>query len=463
MLSSNEQRCLIVLESNPSKHEAWNNKLAELPFSLHICQHITHVTQVLPRDQSAILICEMGPSDPDTTGFIQYVKSQKGHHEIIVMAKERHSLIVSRAVSSGADNVLFKPCSKKRLHDAITDASLQCVRHETRMMYEKHVFKEGFLNYVGTSAPMIHLYRSIQNAAISHANVFITGESGTGKDLCARAIHSISDRKDRDMVSINCGAIAHSLMESAMFGHTKGAFTGADTQREGVAQKAHKSTLFLDEIGEMDYDLQSKFLRLVQQGVLSRVGSDDEILVDVRFISATNKVPDVMIENNEFREDLFYRLNTIQIDIPPLRKRGNDALLIAEKCLFEFSRQENKTFLGFSDEVIEIINDYAWPGNVRELRNVIHNIVINYNAQYVKPSMIPIEIHSALLEGKVKETGKKIEDNSSDIIFPSNNIIPLKELEDRAIKQAVDLCEGNINKAAQYLGVAPSTIYRRMH
>ena len=463
MLSSKEQRRLIILEINPSKHEAWQNKMGDLPYELHICQHASEVSSILPSEQSAILICEMGPNDSETTKFIEFVKSQKGHHEILVLAKEKLSSIVSLAVQSGADNVLFKPCSKKRLHDAINDASLQCVRHETRMKYEKHVFKEGFLNYVGISAPMIHLYRKIQNASLSHANVFITGESGTGKDLCARAIHSISDRKDHEMVSINCGAIAHSLMESAIFGHTKGAFTGADTHREGVAQKANNSTLFLDEIGEMDYDLQSKFLRLVQQGVLSRVGSDDEIQVDVRFISATNKVPEIMIEKNEFREDLFYRLNTIQIDIPPLRKRGNDALLIAEKCLYDFSKQENKKFLGFSDEVVEIINDYSWPGNVRELRNVMHNIVINYNAQWVKPSMIPIEIHTALLEGKVKDTEKKQEIPKKESIFQSNDIIPLKELENKAIKHAVDLCEGNINKAAQYLGVAPSTIYRRMH
>ncbi|GAA6135927.1 sigma-54 dependent transcriptional regulator [Oceaniserpentilla sp. 4NH20-0058] len=417
---------------------------------------------VLPTDESAIVVCEMRTNDQETPNFIQHIKTQKAHHEVLVLASQKVSVIVSLAVSCGADNVLFKPCNKKRLQESIIDASLQCVRHETRMMYERHVFKEGFLNYVGTSAPMIQLYRNIQNAAISNANVFITGESGTGKDLCARAIHSVSERKEKEMVSINCGAISHSLMESAIFGHVKGAFTGADSAREGAAQKASNGVLFLDEIGEMDYELQSKFLRLVQQGVLSRVGSDDEILVDVRFISATNKIPDIMIENNEFREDLFYRLNTIQIDIPPLRKRGSDALLIAEKCLFDFSQQENKRFIGFSDEVIEIINDYTWPGNVRELRNVIHNIAINYDGQWVKPSMIPLDIHTALLNGEKK---KDITDDKVEIkpnTFNPKEIVPLKELEDLAIKHAIEICEGNINKAAQFLGVAPSTIYRRM-
>jgi len=463
MLSSSEQREMILLEPDPNKHESWQQKLAELPYILHIHQYFAQITDKLPQQQSAIIICQLQQGDQQTADFIRHIKQQKTHHEILVLAGEKDSTIVSLAVSCGADNVLFKPFNKKRLSDSITDAALQCVRHETRMMYERHVFKEGFLNYVGVSAPMIRLYRSIQNAAISNANVFITGESGTGKDLCARAIHSISDRKEKDMVSINCGAIAHSLMESAIFGHVKGAFTGADSLREGAAQKANHSVLFLDEIGEMDYELQSKFLRLVQQGVLNRVGSDDEIFVDVRFISATNKVPDVMIENNEFREDLYYRLNTIQIDIPPLRERDDDALRIAEKCLFDFSQQENKNFLGFSDEVIEIIKDYAWPGNVRELRNVMHNIVINYDAQWVKPSMLPIEVHTALLEGHTKKKSKPREQTDFNQVLSPSDILPLKEVENLAIKHAVDICDGNINKAAQYLGVAPSTIYRRLH
>ena len=252
--------------------------------------------------------------------------------------------------------------------------------------------KAHFGKFIGTSRAMQLVYDVIENAARSNATIFITGESGTGKELCAEAVHKCSARAGKTFIAINCAAIPRELMESELFGHVKGAFTNAITDRQGAVQAAHGGTLFLDEICEMDPDMQSKLLRFLQDLKFQKVGSNREETADVRIICATNKDPLEEIRDGRFREDLYYRLHVIPIHLPPLRKRGEDVIDLAEFFLSCFARDENKPFTGLTGETEALIRRFPWPGNIRQLQNIMRNIVVLQNGPVITPDMLPYEI-----------------------------------------------------------------------
>ena len=319
---------------------------------------------------------------------------------------------------------------------------------------------------------MQDVYELIENAAPSNASVFITGDSGTGKELCAQCIHKLSKRHNAPLISLNCSAIPSGLMESEVFGHVRGAFTGATCSRDGAAIMADGGTLFLDEICEMDLNLQAKLLRFIQTGMVSRVGNSTPRKVDVRFICATNRDPMEAVHAGLFREDLYYRLHVIPIVLPPLSARGEDILLIAETFLHRISRAEGKGFTGFSPAAQELIRRYPWPGNVRELENVVRNIVVMNNGDTVEPHMLPLTI--AHPERREANPDRPIDGRKSMPVIgnmPSplpvshprdgTTILPLWQEEKRIIERAIRICEGNIVKAAAKLGINPSTIYRK--
>jgi len=310
----------------------------------------------------------------------------------------------------------------------------------------------GYHRFLGTSKPMRTIYHIIDNVATSKASVFITGESGTGKELCADAIHKESQRKDEPFLILNCAAIPKDLMESELFGHVKGAFTGADKNRLGAASIADGGTLFLDEIGDMDLNLQAKLLRFVQTTTFQKVGSSNLEKVDIRFICATHHDPITAIKAGRFREDLYYRLNVISIKLPALRQREDDVLLLAKHFLMRYTIEENKLFVNFAPETEEILKNYDWPGNVRQLQNVIHNIVVLNEAEVVTPDML-----SSTLENSPAELLPSLEMPSQ----ASVKILPLWQAEKKLIEQAIELCGGNIAKAAFMLEVDASTIYRK--
>ena len=319
----------------------------------------------------------------------------------------------------------------------------------------------------------------IESAAPSKATVFITGESGTGKEICAGAIHQASSRRNGAFIAINCAAIPKDLIESELFGHIKGAFTGALAEREGAAELADGGTLFLDEICEMNLDLQSKLLRFIQTGSIQKVGSSKVKQVDVRFICATNRDPWKEVSKGHFREDLYYRLYVIPLTLPPLRERAEDVLDIAQSLLISFSKEEKKSFSSFSESVRSRLLSYYWPGNVRQLQNVIRNIVVLQDETEVTEDMLPFPLNEDSNEnielnqlGYIPEAG--LLPNKKGLLF-SREITSKKEtktkkegiealwmVEKRAIQTAIDACNGNIPQAAALLEVSPSTIYRKL-
>ena len=422
-----------------------------------------------------VILLDLGLPDMNGMEILKYINENQFHCLVVVVTAQGS---VDTAVAALRDYKAFdfieKPFDGQRLIVTIRNALHNQKLAQKVKIYEEEVkkFKKikrtQYYDLIGTSPPMQALYQIIDNAASSKATVFITGESGTGKELCAEAIHKQSLRKNKPFIAINCAAIPKELMESEIFGHVKGAFTGAVSERPGAALLSDGGTLFLDEIGDMSLDLQSKLLRFVQTGTVQKVGSNQLKKVDVRFICATNRDPLVDVQQGRFREDLYYRLHVIPISLPPLRERDNDILLIAEKFLTKFSNEENKSFTSFAPETETILLNYNWPGNVRELQNVIHNIVVLNDGAQVVPAMLPIPLNKRQIKKSSPNLSSlQIEHaNSSTDISPNKNldtkrIHSLWQVEKEAITQAIDFCNGNIPKAAALLEVSPSTIYRK--
>jgi two-component system repressor protein LuxO len=307
-----------------------------------------------------------------------------------------------------------------------------------------------FAGFLGNSPVMQAVYDGIRRVAASKAPVFLTGESGTGKELCAQAIHVHSACAPRPMVALNCSAIPRELMESEIFGHVKGAFTGAHEDRPGAAELAHGGTLFLDEVCEMDLALQAKLLRFVQTGRLRRIGDGRERSVDVRFICATNSDPLAAVASGRFREDLFYRLHVLPLRLPPLRERAGDVLLLAREFLTRYAEEERRNFVGFDAEAEAALERHAWPGNVRELQNVIRRVVVLHDGERVSAAMLALPALGGTAPASEASRRRVCE------------IDPYWRQERKIIETALAAFGGNAARAAAALEISPSTIYRKL-
>ncbi len=338
--------------------------------------------------------------------------------------------------------------------------------------YQKY-HKANFEGFIGDSVSMQFVYSCIEQSAPSSASVFITGPSGSGKEVAAQAIHRLSKRSNGPFIALNCAAIPSELMESEIFGHIKGAFSGAVSNRDGAASLANGGSLFLDEIGEMDISLQAKLLRFIQTGCFQKVGSGKEEKVDIRFISATNRDPQIAIAERKLREDLFYRLNVISIALPALNERDNDIVKLAEHFLCHFSEIEGKVFAGFTTGAEKLIKSYSWPGNVRQLQNIIHSSTVMSEGPLISEEIIvqqlgrqykQVDSQSNLQSKSI--TSSNVENtqvtSGQDSYKAPPSILTLAEVEKEAIEKAIELCQDNIVKAASELGVSPSTLYRKM-
>ncbi len=306
--------------------------------------------------------------------------------------------------------------------------------------------KEGLEGLLGASPAMQRVYMMVRQVAAARATVLITGESGTGKGEVARALHSLSPRKHAPFVFLHCAALAESLLESELFGHEKGAFTGADKKRIGRFEQADGGTLFLDEIGEIPAATQTKLLQILQERSFQRVGGNDTIKVDVRVVAATNKNLPEEVRERRFREDLYYRLNVVHIEMPPLRQRGNDVVLLAEHFLRRFARENNRRIDAFSDTARAKLVAHRWPGNVRELENAVERAVVFTDAALVEAEALPFDAAPASIEGGPRLPGAT-----------------MAELEKYAILATLDAVGGSTSRAADMLDISARTIQYRLH
>lgn len=358
------------------------------------------------------------------------------------------------AMRAGAHDYVARPVSGAALASRIGELAQRHGRPRSLGCESaSDVTVADYAGFVGASSAMQFLYEQIGRVATSSAPVFITGESGTGKDVCAEALHEKGPRAERRFVAINCAAIPRDLMESELFGVVRGAFTGAHDDRKGAAELADGGTLFLDEIGEMDLSLQSKLLRFLQTGAISRVGETAVRKVDVRVICATNRNPMQMIAERKFREDLFYRLHVLPIHLPPLRQRPSDILVLARHFLGRFAREEHKSFAGFSQDAAQQLAAADWPGNVRQLQNLIRRMVVMFDGGEISAQMlVAADIESRSVAPAAVELPRA---------EGRRTVLPMWQQEQRIIEDAVAAFGGNISMAAAALEISPSTIYRK--
>ncbi len=350
-----------------------------------------------------------------------------------------------RALHAGAEDYLVKPLHIEELRVIIQRAlERRRLRREAAELRERLGERLRFGNFVGASAAMQEVFRTIERVAASRATVLVTGESGTGKELVAQAIHERSPRSKAPFVKLHCAALAESLLESELFGHEKGSFTGAAGRREGHFKQADGGTLFLDEIGDISPSIQVKLLRFLQERAFERVGGNETLHVDVRIITATNRDLRKEVQEGRFREDLYYRLNVVNIPMPPLRARPEDVLPLARHFLARFARENAKTIEGFDSSALARIESYSWPGNVRELENVMERAVVLCQGRRVTASDLPID------SAPPSRSGLRIPGSTLD------------ELERHAILATLEACNGSTSRAAAMLGISVRKVQYRL-
>lgn len=415
-----------------------------------------------------VVLLDLNLPDMNGIDILKHISEKQFPTSVIIITAYGSVDTAVNAMQLGALDFLEKPFNGDRLLVTVRNA-LERQGLTDIIDTLKDANRSGFHDFIGSSSIMHSVYRSIENVASSKASVLITGESGTGKELCARAIHDLSPRRKKSFIAINCAAIPETLMESEIFGHLKGAFTGASSQRDGAMASASGGTLFLDEICEMNNELQAKLLRAVQMEEIQKVGSDKLEKIDVRIVSATNRDPLSEVKQGNLREDLYYRLNVIPIELPPLRERENDVIELARAFVKEISEIEAKEFSALLPETETILRLYDWPGNVRELKNIMQSIIVMHSGKMISPDMLPSSFDAIKNPNSDSSTATSniinIQTNISkeDAVSISNdNIKPLWQVEKDYVENVVDECNGNIPKAAALLGVSPSTIYRKI-
>jgi DNA-binding NtrC family response regulator len=391
---------------------------------------------------------------PDGNGVDLLPELIRHYPALPVIVSTAHATVdlAVEAMKRGAYDFLTKPVDLRRLEISL--------RHATEfrdLSEEVAAYRHGLGaldscgEMVGRHPTMQLLYMQIENVAPSNVPVLITGESGTGKELVARALHSKGQRARGPFVDINCAAIPHELLESEMFGHEKGSFTGAHRQYVGCFERAHGGTLFLDEICEMDIQLQAKLLRVLQDGRFARIGGDQKLVADVRVISATNRDPEQALQQGKLREDLFYRLDVIRLHVAPLRERRSDIPLLAHHYLERLCRIHEKAFRDFDEATLEALIAYSWKGNVRELINAIEQAVVLNHGEVITPAMLPP--HIAQAASQAETAGEAAKDSG---------ILPFWLTEKLEIEKALRLSNDNVGEAAKKLQISQATLYRKV-
>ena len=347
---------------------------------------------IIAKDPPDVAVLDVHLPDMNGIEMLKEFKARDVPTDVIIITGHASVNLAVDAMREGATDFIMKPFTAERLRVTVRNAAERRNLEAKIEQIQEELHRDRFVSFVGRSPAMQTVYQTLQSAAGSDATVFVRGESGTGKELCAEALHKLSPRKNGPHVTLNCAAIPRDLLESEIFGHVKGAFTGATRDRKGAAMRANGGTLFLDEICEMDLSLQSKLLRFLQERTIQRVGDDVIHASDVRIVCATNRDPMAEVRAGRFREDLFYRLHVVPLILPPLRDRGDDVMLISEYFLQQFAEEDGKEFVGFDEEARQALMAYGWPGNVRQLQNVIRNIVVMNAGGLVSRDMLPAEL-----------------------------------------------------------------------
>lgn len=453
---------ILLIEDTASLQMLYRSVLNKAGHIVHSASSGAEARDLIVDAKPDLVLLDLVLPDEDGLELMRLFLADHPGLRVIVMTAHGS---ISRAVETmraGAHEFLVKPFDEVRLLAAIANAlgheapKPRPARPAPRPNPEPAKAPSG--DFIGSSVKMAEVHATIAAVATSMATVFITGESGTGKELCAVAVHGKSPRSKGPFIALNCGAIPQDLLESEVFGHMKGSFTGAISDKPGAAQAADGGTLFLDEVCEMPPALQTKLLRFLQTSTITPVGATRPRSVNVRIICATNRDPAEEVRRGHFREDLFYRLFVLPIHMPPLRERQDDVVEIAAAALDRFGIEEGKQFEGLAPDVKEIFRLLPWPGNVRQVLNVIRNVVVLNQGGMVSADMLPNILQVEIANTAALVPSAKLDSTEMDDLIGR----PLAEIERMVIEATLDKHNGSVPKAARMLELSPSTLYRKI-
>lgn len=454
---------LLLIEDTPSLQMVYRSVLSNAGHRVTTAGSAAEGMAAFRATNPQVILLDLVLPDRDGLDLMRDMLAERPDLNVIVITANGSINKAVEAMRAGAHEFLVKPFDETRFLGAVENALAG--RGAPRRVPPARPAPAAISvpvqasAFVGSSDAMARIHSKIRSVARSMATVFITGESGTGKELCALAIHDNSPRASGPFIALNCGAIPQDLLESEVFGHMKGSFTGAISDKPGAAAAADGGTLFLDEICEMAPALQTKLLRFLQTSTVQPVGATRPRKVNVRIVCATNQDPLDAVRRGQFREDLYYRLYVVPIHMPPLRERGDDVIEIAETALARFAAEEGRRFDGLSPEVSDLFRRLPWPGNVRQVLNVIRHVVVMNEGGPVTPAMLP---------DSVAEAGRPAPALPAPTQRPPEPALdalvgrPLAEIERIVIEATLARCDGSVPKAARLLELAPSTLYRKI-
>ncbi|MGV8953987.1 MAG: sigma-54-dependent transcriptional regulator [Cypionkella sp.] len=456
------KKSILLVEDTPSLQMLYAAALKQAGHSVFLASTAAEALEQLQDSDADLVLLDLVLPDRDGLDLMSEILAQRPTVKVIVMTAHGSINKAVAAMRAGAHEFLVKPFDEARLLGAISAFSLPqspaAKRKPISPPTSPVVAAPTASVFIGSSPQMARIHQTIDSVARSMATVFITGESGTGKELCALAVHDRSPRRTGPFIALNCGAIPQDLLESEVFGHMKGSFTGALSDKPGAATAADGGTLFLDEVCEMAPALQTKLLRFLQTSTVVPVGATRPRKVNVRIVCATNRDPVEAVRRGQFREDLFYRLYVVPIHMPPLRDRSTDVIEIAEAALDRFAQEEGKPFQGLSDDVRALFETLPWPGNVRQLLNVIRNVAVLHDGGQVTRAMLPASLHD-----NAAPLPEAISPAPTDPLRLDTLVgRPLAEIERMVIEATLAEAAGSVPKAARMLALSPSTLYRKI-
>ena len=451
---------ILVVDDELSMREFLEVLLERQGYQVTCAESGRKAVSLLATTDFDLLLCDIRLGDITGLDVLRAAKKRNQNTIVIMISAYATTETAVEAMNEGAYDYVPKPFDKDELVQTLASAlAVKTLELEKEILDGELKKTIHFGKIVGNSPGMIRIFDMIKQVARTNTNVLITGESGTGKELIARAIHDQSDRHDKPFIVINCGGIPETLMESELFGHKKGAFTGATQDKKGLFEIADKGTVFLDEIGEISLNIQVKLLRVIQERVFKPVGSNDNVTVDIRIISATNKKLEEEVINRRFREDLFYRLNVIEVKVPPLRERKGDLRALVQHFLEKYSVKMGKEITKISSYAIDLLNKYDFPGNIRELENLIERSVALTSTNIILPDSLALSFHKRRWIEGAKNKRFDLDEVANGVSLDTI----LSEIETAYIEKALEVVAGNKQKAAELLGISYRSLRHRFN
>ncbi len=445
---------LLIVDDEKTTREGLRSALED-HYDVYVSEDAASAMELLERERFNVLLTDLRLPKEDGMKLIRRAKSLRRPPVCILMTAYGSEEVAVEAMKQGADDYVAKGRLQideleMRISRVLRQQSLET---ENESLHQQLDTKFGLENMVGESQPMRDVFEIVQQVAPTRATVLILGESGTGKELIAKAIHQLSPRARNPLVTVHCAALSPTLLESELFGHEKGAFTGAHERHMGRFEQAQGGTLFLDEIGEIDAAVQVKLLRFLGERTYERVGSNQTLTADVRVVAATNKNLKELVKAGTFREDLFFRLSVVEITLPPLRARLDDVPLLANAFVRDMARENGKKVTGIAPEALEALMGYSWPGNVRELHTAIEHSVVFCRGDKIALRDLPATVRKAAGAGVIQPDAAALPEGS----------LTVQEAEKKLIARALDECGGNRSQAARQIGVSRRTLHRKLH